>query len=270
MIRRLLRPTTLLSLLIVLIAAVMALAPGLLASGDPLAGATGDRLQAPSLAHLFGTDALGRDVYTRTVHGAFLSLAAATAAVLVGGIAGGAIGLVCGALRGRIGGAVDFVVMRFVDVLIAVPGILLALIVVATLGFGPWSIALGVGFGAAGSFARVMRAQVLRVRGEEYVEAASTLGVRPLTVLGRHILPNAMRPVLAMAALELGTAILSVSTISFLGFGVQPPSPEWGALVSDGRDYIATAWWLTVLPGTVIVYVVLAGTRRALGIGVER
>ncbi|GLJ60868.1 peptide ABC transporter permease [Microbacterium barkeri] len=267
---RLLRPTTLLSLAIVALAAVMALAPQLLAPGDPLAGDPSVRLLAPGGGHLFGTDALGRDVYTRVVHGAFLSLAAATAAVLVGGLVGGAVGLVCGALRGRVGRVVDFIVMRFVDVLIAVPGILLALIVVATLGFGAWSIALGVGLGAAGSFARVMRAQVLRVRGEEYVEAASTLGVSPLAVLGRHILPNAMRPVLAMAALELGTAILSVSTISFLGFGAQPPAPEWGALVSDGRDYIATAWWLTVLPGAVIVCVVLAVTRIARVIGVER
>jgi peptide/nickel transport system permease protein len=270
MISRLLRPTSILSLAIVAIAVVMALLPQLIAPGDPLAGVPADRLQAPSAAHLFGTDSLGRDVYTRVVHGSYLSLASAITAVLVGGIAGGVVGLVCGALRGRFGSLVDFVVMRFVDVLIAVPGILLALIVVATLGFGPWSVALGVGLGAAGSFARVMRAQVLRVRGEEYVEAASTLGVRPLAVLSQHILPNAIRPVLAMAALEVGTAILSVSTISFLGFGAQPPSPEWGALVSDGRDHIATAWWLTVLPGAVIVCVVLAITRLARVIGVDR
>ncbi|MTE23952.1 ABC transporter permease subunit [Microbacterium sp. ZXX196] len=267
---RLTRPASLVALAIVLVALVMALWPGLLAPGDPLAGEPADRLLAPSAAHPFGTDSLGRDVYTRVVHGAFLSLAAATCAVVVGGVAGTLVGLVAGALRGRVGTAIAFVVMRFVDVLIAVPGILLALIVVATLGFGPWSIALGVGLGAAGSFARVMRAQVLTVRGTEYVEAAATLGVRPLATLFRHILPNAIRPVLAMAALEVGTAILSVSTISFLGFGVQPPTPEWGALVSDGRDYLATAWWLTVLPGAVIVAVVLSMTRLARVIGGDR
>lgn len=267
---RLLRPTTLLSLLIVAVVVVMALAPQVLAPGDPLAGEPSDRLLSPSAAHLFGTDSLGRDVWTRVVHGAWLSLAAATLAVLIGGVAGGLVGLLCGAARGRTGRAFDFVVMRFVDVLIAVPGILLALIVVATLGFGPWSIALGVGLGAAGSFARIMRAQVLRVRGSEYVEAASVLGVRPLGVLGRHILPNAARPVLAMAALELGTAVLAVSALSFLGFGAPPPAPEWGALVSAGRDYLATAWWLTVLPGAVIVVVVLAVTRLARVIGEPR
>lgn len=267
---RLLRPTTLLSLLVVAIVLVMAIAPSVLAPGDPLAGEPRDRLLAPSGEHLFGTDSLGRDVWTRVVHGTWLSIAAASLAVLIGGTAGGLIGLLCGAARGRVGGAIDFVVMRFVDVLIAVPGILLALIVVATLGFGPWSIALGVGLGAAGSFARIMRAQVLRVRGTEYVEAAAVLGVRPLGVLGRHILPNAARPVLAMAALELGTAVLAVSALSFLGFGVEPPAPEWGALVSAGRDYLATAWWLTVLPGVVIVAVVLAITRLARVIGEPR
>ncbi len=267
---KLLRPTTLVSILVVLLCVVMAFAPQLIAPGDPLAGTPRDRLLPPSAEHLFGTDSLGRDVFTRVVHGAWLSLAAATLAVGIGGLVGGAIGLLCGAARGRVGTAIDFVVMRFVDVLIAVPGILLALIVVATLGFGPWSIALGVGLGAAGSFARIMRAQVLRVRGEEYVEAAAVLGVRPLGVLSRHILPNAARPVLAMAALELGTAVLSVSAISFLGFGVAPPAPEWGSLVSAGRDYIATSWWLTVLPGAVIVGVVLAVTRLARVIGESR
>ncbi|WP_245559181.1 ABC transporter permease [Microbacterium indicum] len=270
MMHRLTRPATLVSLAIVIVAVLMAVVPGLLAPGDPLAGDTSQSLASPRLQHLFGTDALGRDVYTRVVHGAWLSLAAAVSAVAVGGVVGTLVGLVCGALRGRVGSAISFVVMRFVDVLIAVPGILLALIVVATLGFGPWSVALGVGLGAAGSFARVMRAQVLRVRGTEYVEAAATLGVRPATTLFRHILPNAIRPVLSMAALEVGTAILSVSTISFLGFGAQPPAPEWGSLVSEGRDYLATSWWLTVLPGAVIVCVVLAMTRLARVIGDER
>lgn len=270
MTRRLLRPSSLLSLLVIALCVVMVFAPDLLAPGNPLHGDPAERLLPPSGEHWFGTDSLGRDVYTRVVHGAFLSLAAATAAVAVGGVTGSLVGLVCGVLSGRVGRAVDFAVMRFVDVLIAVPGILLALIVVATLGFGPWSIALGVGLGAAGSFARIMRAQVLRVRGEEYVEAAAVLGVRPLGVLGRHVLPNAARPVLAMAALELGTAILSVSALSFLGFGAQPPTPEWGALVSGGRDHLATSWWLTVLPGAVIVIAVLAVTRLARVIGAER
>ncbi len=150
------------------------------------------------------------------------------------------------------------------------PGILLALIVVATLGFGPLSIALGVGLGTAGSFARVMRAQVMRVRGEEFVEAAETLGVRRPAVLLRHVLPNAVRPIIAMATLELAVAILAVSALSFLGFGAQPPAPEWGSLVSAGRDFIATAPWLSILPGLVILAVVLAVNRVSRYIGGDR
>lgn len=268
--RLLRRPGAVLALIVVALCILMVLLPGLLTTGDPLSGDPSQRLQAPSGLHLFGTDSLGRDVYTRVVYGARLSLVSAAAAVLVGGLAGVLVGLVCGVAAGRRAGVVDFIVMRFVDVLVAVPGVLLALIVVATLGFGPWSVALGVGLGSFGSFARVMRANVLQVRGNEYVEAAGVLGVRPAGVLFRHVMPNALRPILSMAALELGTAILSISTISFLGFGVQPPDPEWGSIIAAGRDDLAHAWWITVLPGAVIVIVVLAMTRLSRVIGGDR
>ncbi|BDI23517.1 ABC transporter permease [Herbiconiux sp. L3-i23] len=264
---RLLRqPGFLISALIVLIALVAVFFPHLFASQDPFEGTARDKLQAPSGAHWFGTDNLGRDLYSRVVHGAFLSLATAGLAVLVGVVAGAVVGL----LSGFIGGRLDFVLMRIVDVLIAVPSVLLALIVVAGLGFGPVPVALGVGLGAAGSFARVTRAQVVRVRGEEYVEAARTLGVRWPAILVRHVFPNSARPVIALAALEIGTAILAVSALSFLGFGAPPPAPEWGALVSAGRDFLATGWWLSVLPGAVILVVVLAVNRLARAIGGER
>jgi peptide/nickel transport system permease protein len=263
---RMLSPGVLLAGLIVLAAVVMMLIPGAIATHDPYAGIAADRLQAPGGTYLFGTDHLGRDLFSRVVHGAFLSLASAGTAVLVGVFIGALLGLV----SGFVGGALDFVVMRFIDVLIAVPSILLALIVVATLGFGPWSVALGVGLGAAGSFARIMRSQVVRVRNEEYVEAARTLGVRWPGILLSHILPNAGRPVIALAALELGTAILAVSALSFLGFGAQPPEPEWGALVSGGRDYVSNAWWLSILPGIVVLAVVLSVNRLARLIGGER
>lgn len=263
---RLLRPGVLLAALIVAMAIAIAIAPQLFATHDPLEGVAVEKLQAPGLAHLFGTDHLGRDLYSRVVYGAQLSLVSATTAVIVGVAVGGLIGL----LSGFIGGVLDFAVMRVVDVLIAVPGILLALIVVASLGFGPWSIALGVGLGAVGSFARIMRSQVVRVRNEEYVEAARTLGVRWPGVMVTHVLPNAARPVGALAALELGTAILSVSALSFLGFGAPPPSPEWGALVAAGRDFVSVAPWLSVLPGAVILVIVLAITRLSRAIGDEQ
>lgn len=260
------KPGMILSILILAATALAVVAPQLLAPYDPYASVGQARLAPPSLEHLFGTDHLARDVFSRTVYGAQLSLSAAGLAVVAGVTLGAVVGLVTGYLRG----AVDFVVMRFVDVLIAIPGILIALIVVASLGFGPLSIALGVGLGTAGAFARVMRAQVLRVRGEEYIEAARTLGVRGPTILMRHVLPNAARPIIAMASLELALAILAVSALSFLGFGAQPPAPEWGALVSSGRDFVATAPWLSLLPGAVILAVVLSVNRVARYIGGDR
>lgn len=264
--RRLAQPGVIVALVILVLAVLAALAPQLIATHDAYAGVAADRLQPPSATYWFGTDHLGRDLYSRVVYGAFLSLASAAAAVLVGVLIGGIVGLI----SGFVGGRLDFVVMRVVDVLIAVPGILLALIVVASLGFGPWSVALGVGLGAVGSFARIMRSQVVRVRNEEYVEAARTLGVRRPAIVLTHVLPNSARPVLALAALELGTAILAVSALSFLGFGAQPPEPEWGSLVSGGRDFVSTAPWLSIIPGVVILVIVLAVTRISRAIGAER
>lgn len=264
---RLLRqPGFVLGLIVIVLVIVASVAPSLFATHDPYESIATDRLLPPSAEYLFGTDHLGRDVFSRVVHGTALSLLSAALAVVVGVVSGAIVGL----FSGFIGGRIDFVIMRFVDVLIAVPGILLALIVVASLGFGPFSLALGVGLGAAGSFARVMRSQVLHIRNEEYVEAARTLGVRGPAILMNHVLPNAARPVIAMAALELGTAILAVSALTFLGFGAPPPSPEWGALVAAGRDHVSTNPWLSILPGVVILAVVLAVNRVARTIGGEK
>lgn len=260
------KPGVLVSALFLLLVLLAVAVPAVFATHSPLEGIAAQKLLPPSSEHWFGTDHLGRDLYSRVVYGARLSVAAAGLAVLIGVTVGAAVGLVAGA----VGGKTDFLIMRVVDVFIAVPGILLALIVVASLGFGPWSVAVGVALGAAGSFARVMRSQVLRVRNEEYVEAAGALGVRRGTVLLTHVLPNASRPVISMAALELGTAILSVSALSFLGFGPQPPTPEWGSLVASGREFVATAPWLSILPGVVIVAVVLAVNRVAQQIGASK
>lgn len=260
------KPGLVIALLVLAVVLVAVVAPGLIAPYDPFDSVGTARLAPPSAEHLFGTDHLARDVFSRVVYGAALSLSAAGLAVACGAIIGSLLGLITGYL----GGWVDTSIMRVVDVLLAIPGILLALIVVASMGFGTVSIALGVGLGSAGAFARLMRSQVLRVRSEEYVEAATTLGVRGHTVLFVHVLPNAMRPVISMAALELALAILAVSALSFLGFGAQPPAPEWGALVSAGRAFVATAPWLSILPGVVILCVVLAVNRVARFIGGER
>jgi peptide/nickel transport system permease protein len=253
------RPGLVLAGLVLLLVAAWAAAPTVFASGDPLTGVPADRLRPPSAAHLFGTDHLGRDVLTRVVHGASLSLRTTVLAVLVGLVVGSTLGLLAGFLRGW----VDDVVGRLVDVLLAVPSILLSLAIITALGTGPTKIAVAVGVGAVATFARVMRAEVLRTSTSVYVEAARASGSRWYAVLGRHVLPNSAGPVLALIALELGGAVLAVSALSFLGYGTPPPTPEWGSLVSGGRDFLATAWWLTTLPGLVIVAVVLAANRVA-------
>lgn len=240
-----------------------ALAPSLFASGDPLIGVPAEKFQAPSAQHWFGTDNLGRDLYTRMVHGAGLSLTATLSAVALAVVVGSLLGLLAGAT----GGVVDAVAMRVVDVLLSIPSLLLSLALVTALGFGTRNVAIAVGVSLIANFARVMRSEVLRVRRAVYVEAAHASGVRWYTVLARHILPNSYQPVLALAAVEFGMAVLSVSALSFLGYGAEPPTPEWGSLISEGRNYLATAWWLTTLPGLVIIAVVLAAQRlgRAAG-----
>jgi peptide/nickel transport system permease protein len=240
-----------------------ALFPSVFASGDPLTGVPAQKFQGPSAQHWFGTDNLGRDLYTRMVHGAGLSLTATLSAVAIALVAGSILGL----LSGSIGGIVDTVIMRFVDVLLSIPSLLLSLALVTALGFGTRNVAIAVGVSLIANFARVMRSEVLRVRQAPYVEAAHASGVRWYTVLARHILPNSYQPVLALAAVEFGMAVLAVSALSFLGYGAKPPTPEWGSLISEGRNFLATAWWLTTLPGLVIVAVVLSAQRlgRAAG-----
>lgn len=248
------RPGTVLAALWLAAVLVAASAPRLLAPGDPLDGVPADKLSAPSAAHWFGTDQLGRDLFTRVVHGTGLTLRGAVVAVVLALVLGALVGLVAGT-AGRV---VDDVLMRGADVLLAIPSLLLSLSVVAALGFGTVNVAIAVGLTGVASIARVMRAEVLRVRGSAYVEAAYSYGARPVGVLVRHVLPNASGPVVALAALELGGAVLAISALSFLGFGEPPPAPEWGALVAGGRDHLRTAWWLTTLPGLVIAASVLA------------
>ncbi|ERK70705.1 putative dipeptide ABC transporter, permease protein DppC, partial [Leifsonia aquatica ATCC 14665] len=255
------RPGLVVSAVWILLLLVAAVAPTLFTPVDPLE-TTGPVRQAPSLAHLFGTDAIGRDLFSRVVHGAGLSLGAAAIAVVVGLLAGTVIGLVAGYR----GGWVDAVLMRFTDVLLAIPGLLLSLAFVVALGFGTVNVAIAVGVTSVASNARVLRSEVLRVRSSVYVEAAVAGGAGRLRVLLRHVLPNSISPLLALVALDFSSAILAISALSFLGYGAQPPTPEWGALVANGRDFLATAWWMTTIPGLVIALTVLAGNRISRGL----
>lgn len=262
--RSLLRtPALLVSWLIVLVVVAWAIAPGMFSSFDPIVGVGADKLQGPSLAHFFGTDSLGRDVLSRVIHGSILSLSGAFVAVTVGLIGGTLIGL----LAGSIGGVIDDALMRLVDVLLAIPGLLLALTVIILLGFGTINAAIAVGIGSIATFARVTRSEVVRVRRAEYVEAAFGSGGRFFPVLWRHVLPNSVGPVISLAALQFGSAILSISTLGFLGYGSPPPTPEWGLLISEGRNFVGTAWWLTALPGLVVVLSVLSVNRISHSIG---
>ncbi|MDW4571757.1 ABC transporter permease [Microbacterium sp. M3] len=256
------QPTLVASILVLALVTLWALVPSWFTAWDPIVGVPQDRLLPPSPEHLFGTDNLGRDLYARVVYGSATSLAATSVAVIVGLAVGSLFGLLAGFLRGF----VDDAIMRFMDVLLAIPSLLLSLALITALGFGTLNVAIAVGLASIASFSRVMRAEVLQIATAVYVEAAHVSGVRWYTVLRRHVLPNASGPVVALAALEFGVMVLAISSLSFLGFGAPPPTPEWGSLVAGGRDYLAVAWWLTTFPGLVIVAVVLSANRisRAL------
>lgn len=247
----------LLPALVVLLTVLAAIMPWLFTSGDPLTGVPEDALQAPSWAHWFGTDQIGRDLFTRVVYGAAASVSSALIAVAVAAVVGCLVGLAAGYLRG----VVDAIAMRLVDVILAIPPMLLALAVVSTLGFGTVNVAIAVGIVSSAAFARLMRSEVLKVRGAVFVEAARSAGVRSVRILGLHVLPNSWGPVAVLSALEFGQALLAVSALSFLGFGTPPPAPEWGSLAATGRSYMGTAWWLITFPGLVIALVVLCVNR---------
>ncbi|GAA2582228.1 ABC transporter permease [Dactylosporangium fulvum] len=252
------QPGLILSWAVLVTVLLAAAVPSLFTDADPLR-ASGPRLTAPNAQHLFGTDNLGRDVFSRVVHGTSASVEAVAVAVLLGLLIGSLMGL----LAGYFGRWVDDILMRVVDVLLAVPALLISLAFITALGFGTVNIAIAVGIGNVAAFARVMRAEVLRIRGMAYIEATTFAGISRLRLLTRHVLPNAAGPVLVLATIELGLALLSVSALSFLGFGAPPPAPEWGSLVAGGRDYLATAWWMASLPGAVIAVTVLSANRIA-------
>ncbi|MFJ6892481.1 ABC transporter permease [Streptomyces hokutonensis] len=253
------RPGLLLSVLVLVLVVLASFWPGLFTSRDPLTGVPSQNFRGPSGAHWFGTDELGRDVFSRVVHGAQLSLKATLIAVAVAFVVGSLIGLVAG----FVGRWIDDVLMRFVDVLLSIPALFLSLALVTALGYGTVKVAVAVGIASVASFARVTRAEVLRVRQAVFVEASRSCGARWYSVLGRHVLPNAAGPVIVLATLDFGSSILAVSALSFLGYGAPPPAPEWGTLISDGRNYLANAWWLTALPGLAIAATVLATNRIA-------
>lgn len=259
-------PGVTLSVLVLLLVIGWALVPEWFTGRSPTASDPADRFRPPGWEHPFGTDRLGRDVYARIVHGASLSLRATVAAITIALVCGAVFGL----LAGFFGRWTDAVIMRAVEVLLSIPPVLLSLTIVTALGFGTLNVAIAVGATSVAGFTRVMRAEVLRVRTAPFVEAAQLCGTRWWRVLARYILPSAIGPVLALAALDFGLVVLAISSLSFLGYGEPPPAPEWGALVADGRNYLATAWWLTTLPSIAVTVVVLAANRLSRVLETER
>lgn len=259
-------PSVALSWLVLAIIVSWALVPWLYTGYSPIQGVPSEKMQAPSAAHWFGTDMLGRDLYARVVYGAVNSLAGAVLAVGIGLVLGTLLGVIAGSSR-RI---VDDIIMRFVDVLLAIPSLLLSLSIIILLGFGNLSVAVAAGFGAIAGFARLTRSEVVRVRRSDYVEAAFGSGGTFWAVLWRHVLPNSLTSVMAMSALQFGNAILAISAMGFLGYGAPPPTPEWGLLIAEGRNFLAFAWWLCTFPGLVVVVLVLAANRISQSIRGDR
>jgi peptide/nickel transport system permease protein len=235
---------------------VAAVAPELLTGDTPTRIDLPNALAAPSWQHPFGTDEAGRDLLTRVIHGTRLSLGIGLAATGVSMV----LAIVLGATAALAGGVVDAVINRILEVTFAFPSLLAALLIVAVYGPSVTTSIVAVGVGSMPGYARMVRGQVLAVKEAGYIESAQALGHGPWTVFRRHLLPNAMRPLVAVATLGIGQSIVWASSLAFLGLGVPPPSPEWGALLDSGRNHITTSWWLAILPGLVIVLFAIAVT----------
>ncbi|MFD6451199.1 ABC transporter permease [Nocardia sp. NPDC060220] len=246
--------TVALALLVVVTILAWAIVPQLFTGYDPLAVNPAQKLKPPSGEHWFGTDQLGRDLYARIVYGARASLLGSAIAVGVGVL----VGSLLGAVAGWFAGFPDSAVMRLIDVVLSIPGFLLAITIVVLLGFGVWQAGIAVGLTSSATFARLIRSEVVKARTSTYVEAATTSGASTGAILLRHVIPNSIAPTVSLVTVQFGIAIIWIASLSFLGLGAQPPDPEWGRLVSDGRNYIATRGWLTLWPGLTIVVMVLA------------
>ena len=225
-----------------------------------------ERLQTPSAKHWFGTDGYGRDVFARIIHGSRLSLSLSIISMLIAV----AVGSMIGAISGYFGGRVDDVLMRLIDMLLAIPPMLMSISIVAALGRSMANLMLALALAYMPVFARVIRSSILSVKDQEFVEAARACGTSDARIILRHIIPNAVGPIIVQATLAMGSSILTISSLSFMGMGIQPPQPEWGTMLYEGRDLIRTSPYLVIFPGAAIAVSVLSlnllgdGLRDAL------
>jgi peptide/nickel transport system permease protein len=259
-------PLNLCGLLVVLLIVLLAVIGPYITPYAPTVPDYTAMLSAPTRAHLFGTDQIGYDIFSRILAGARLSLGTATGVLVVAV----AVGLPLGAVAGFAGGWVDEIIMRVTDMFLAFPVLILALAIAATLGGGLTSAVIALAVGYWPWYTRLLRGQVLSLKHREYVEAARSLGASNVAIMWRHILPNALSPIIIEISQDMGYAILNIAALSFIGVGAQPPSPEWGAMIVAGRDFLRTAWWTCAFPGLAITVTVLGfnlvgdGLRDAL------
>jgi peptide/nickel transport system permease protein len=231
---------------------IAATAP-LLATHDPYEQILNDRLLHPSATHWFGTDSLGRDIFSRVVYGARVTL---TIALLVAAIST-PLGMLIGIVAGYLGGAVDEVLMRLADVFLAFPRLILAIAFAAALGPGVENAVLAIAIAQWPSYARLARAETLNVKNNDYIQAMRVLGAGKARIMAGHILPLTLSSIIVRMSLDMGTIILTAAGLGFLGLGAQPPMPEWGLMVSDGRQFLVDQWWVSTLPGLAILVVVM-------------
>ena len=225
-----------------------------------------NRLQGPSGSHILGMDELGRDILMRILWGAryslFMSLLSIGFALVLGGM--------LGAIAGYFGGVIDNAIMRVIDILLSMPSMLLALTVVAALGTSTFNVVVAVGISFIPTFARVLRSSVLQVKENEYIEAAKAIGANDFRIITKFVIPNSLAPIIVQGTLGVANAILTIASLSFVGLGVQPPTPEWGAMLSSARTYMREAWHITVFPGIAVMLAILSlnlmgdGLRDAL------
>ena len=256
------KPAALVALAVLGALIVVTVGAPLLAPYDPLAMGTGPGLAPPDREHLFGTDLFGRDVFSRVIYGGRISLSVAFAAVWVSSLIGVALGLTAG----YYGRGPDMAIMRGMDILLAFPGIFLALAIVALLGPGLNNAVLAVAISAIPTYTRTVRGCVLSAKENLYVDAARAIGVPGGRIVMRHLFPNVFAPVIILMTLGVAWAMLNISALSFLGLGSQPPIPEWGTMLYEGRIYLREAWWITTFPGLAIMITVMAVNRLGDGL----
>ena len=246
-------PLSLSGLIIIFLLILLAILAPFIAPYDPFATDPLQKLQPPSAKHLMGTDGLGRDILSRVLYGTRISLWIAILILVTAGIFGTVVGIVAG----YAGGFLDNILMRVTDIFMAFPRLILAMAIAAALGPSLTNVVIAISFGAWTVFARLARSRAIAVREEDFVEAARALGASNLRILFKHILPMALSPVIVQATLSMGGIILTAAGLGFLGFGAQPPTPEWGVMVSDGRNFMPHGWWVSTFPGLAIMITVL-------------